>query len=157
MAQECRETLNARHRPDIMTVCLRCDDFGWVPEAEAENGNWYRSNWRVMLDPTIKWMRCPLCPRPEPTLPRVQECLAEVLLRKVINEIDEQRHSGDWSYGTWDQHPACHYLTKIALVTEQVGRVDQWLLISSSGVMRNLDQAACLYHLERAGVPPPVM
>ena len=108
-----------------------------------------------MLDPTVTWMRCPDCPQPPPSLPRVQECLAEVLLRKVLKEISVERQAADWCYGTLDEQAACYYLDEIALVQEHRDKDDGWMLISKAGVMKNLTVGDYLYHLERAGIHPP--
>ena len=108
-----------------------------------------------MLDPTVSWVRCKACAQPEASLPQVQECLADLLLRKVLEEIEIQQRNGDWHYGSWEGHLACYYLNEIAMVAEDVGQGDCWLLISSAGVMRQQNLASCLYHLKRKGVPAP--
>ena len=131
------------------TVCPACDDFTC-----AQNGpeGWYQKDWRLMLDPTVEWIRCPHCQSPPKPLLRVQECLSQ-LRSAILTEITVLEQRGDWNRGSWQCYPAWKFSDKLAIVAETMQQPHSWLLVSESGVMKGLDGADCRYHIERMGLP----
>lgn len=133
--------------------CLSCDDFGWLPQQGPKG--WYGKDWRLMLDPTVVWVRCPDCQVHNPPLNRMQDCLAHWLLRRIITEIAVTDSAGDWLVGTWQSCPALRHEQDLVLIGPGSGNPHPWLMVSEHGVMQDLSVSQCLYHLERIGLAPP--
>ena len=137
----------------LAASCLSCDDFGWLPEQGPKG--WYGTEWRLMLDPTVTWVRCPDCQPSEAPLNRMQDCLALWLLRRMIAEITPNQRHGDWIQGSWQSCPAWQYGSEIVLIGPGDGNPHPWLMVSENGVMQDLSPRLCLYHLERLDIAPP--
>ncbi|TVR42098.1 MAG: hypothetical protein EA402_12245 [Planctomycetota bacterium] len=135
--------------------CATCDGFGWIPETGPSSG-WYRHNWRLILDPTLAWKRCPVCGA-QSGLSNVQDCLARLLLLRVLQETETWQRHGTWWLGYWQGCDLWRDETEsLLIIGPGPGNPHPWLLISSHGVMDHLSREAVDYHLQRMDrVPLP--
>lgn len=132
--------------------CPTCDGFGYVPEGESPG--WYRRDWRLMLDPTVRWGACPTCAAERSPLSRLHERLAEILLRRITAQIDAWRPHGAWEHGTTDEGQAVWRWGTVAVLPPgpETG-FHGWLLVSRLGVVRSDDRADLAELLDELGAP----
>ena len=76
-----------------MTVCSYCDGFHWVPEGD-ESRTWYQRDWRLLLDSSIKWLRCPECGQDQPFMKQLHLDLSKVLLQRIEQEMSDRDANG---------------------------------------------------------------
>ena len=133
--------------------CPTCDGFGHVPE--GEDGGWYRRDWRLILDPTVRWRPCPAC-RPERSpLSVLHQRLTELLVARMEAAIETWNQRGDWRHGVSDEGQAAWRWRDVLCLppgpeTDHQG----WLLASDLGVQRVADRAELDQLLHKMGAPP---
>lgn len=136
--------------------CSTCEDFGWIPEVSDFRG-WYQRNWRLLLDPTISWRRCPDCLHPQAAVASVHDYLARWLRARIISEATNWSEGGDWRGGDWQGSVVWRHENGLLLVGPGPANPHPWLLVSDHGVMQDLTIASCRYHLHEAGLAlPPI-
>lgn len=134
--------------------CSTCDDFGWVPVGVAPG--WYRREWRVLLDPSLHWQRCPDCGGLHAGISGMQEALANVLLQRLISSGEPWQEAGrGWLRSRMDDCPLWSYEHRLIAFGPGSANPHPWQLISAMGVMRDLSVEQCLHHVQRAGIPLP--
>ena len=132
--------------------CAHCDGFGHVPEGVATG--WYARDWRLLLDPTVRWLPCPTCADSQPVLVRVHERLSRVLIDRLDSQVVEWHPAGGWRSGTTGDGQAVWRWRDVAVLppgpmTDHHG----WMLVSSMGVQRALARDECGELLRRMGAP----
>lgn len=137
-------------------TCPVCDDFRFVPVGQAPG--WYQRDWRLLLDPTVRWESCSRCGAERPVW-RLQEQLSRLLARRIDEQVDGWRSFGVWQRGLGaDGQTIWRHGAVYCLPPGLLADLDAWTLVSELGVMRHLDAVAIAQQLERAGLPslPPM-
>ncbi|MDA3961889.1 MAG: hypothetical protein PF961_13955 [Planctomycetota bacterium] len=132
--------------------CGYCEGFGYVPEGSKPR--WYSTDWRLLLDPTVRWEACPECSSERSPLSRLHEHLAEMLMQRINAQVEEWTQNGAWEYGNTDEGQAVWRWGSVALLppgpdTEFQG----WLLVSPLGVARSDAREDLTEMLSELGAP----
>lgn len=136
--------------------CATCDDFGWVPVGAA--AGWYRREWRLVLDPSVEWQRCPDCGSLEAGIGGMQEALASVLLHRLVASGEPWHAAGNgWLRSHLDDCALWSHEHRLIAFGPGSANPHPWQLISAMGVMRDLSLEHCLHHIQRAGAPAPAL
>jgi hypothetical protein len=131
--------------------CPLCSGFGWVPLDRADPSNWYQRDWRVLLDPTVAWGRCPHCRKPV-DLTRLHDDLAAIMLQKLQQEVADWVPDGPWLVGVLDGFRRVYRWQDLACLCRSV-QPRRWAVLSTGGVSDDLDDTACRRLLRKAGAP----
>ena len=135
-----------------MTTCSYCDGFHWVPEGEAGK-QWYQRDWRLLLDSSVKWTRCPECGQDQPFMKQLHLDLSKVLLQRIDQELSDRAANGLWLTGLLDkgQH-MCRWKDIACVWMDEAA--DRWMIFSVMGVTDVLSREQCNFFLSQAGAPP---
>jgi hypothetical protein len=135
-------------------ACVCCSGFGWVPDDRPDPSGWYEQDWRLMLDPSQGWARCPRCRADEaPGLTRLHDDLARVLMRRLDREVTIWSDDGPWKVGLVDDFRRVYRWRDLACVCRQ-NEPRRWIVLSGGGVSHDLDDGHCRIILREAGAPP---
>ncbi|MFW5846420.1 MAG: hypothetical protein ACOCXJ_09360 [Planctomycetota bacterium] len=130
--------------------CRHCSGFGWLPQHAASG--WYERDWRLLLDPTVVWQRCPRC-HDQADLARLHDSLSLLMMRRLDQEVAQWSQDGVWRVGVLDGVRRVYRWQGIACVCNTV-EPRRWLVLSAGGVASELDDQACQRLLAAAGAPP---
>ena len=134
-----------------MARCNYCDDFHWVPQVD-EAKDWYQKDWRVLLDSSVQWRRCPECGDDQPFMKQLHLDLSKVLLARIEEELSEHAANGLWLTGLLKngQH-VCRWKDIACVWLDEVK--DTWKIFSVMGVTDELSREQCNFFLHQAGAP----
>ncbi len=131
--------------------CSYCDGFHWVPEGSVSK-NWYQHDWRLLLDSSTKWIRCPQCGDNQPFMKQLHLDLSKVLLQRIEQEMDDREANGLWLVGKLENDQRiCRWKDIACILTDEVS--DTWMIFSVMGVTDELTRDQCNFFLSQAGAP----
>lgn len=135
----------------VVDVCSICDGFAWVPEMNAGE-NWYQKDWRLLLDSSVKWRRCPQCGDDQPFMKQLHIDLSKVLLQRIEKEATDAAACGLWLTGILKNGMTiCRWKDIACVLCDE--QADRWKIFSVMGVTDELSRDQCQFFLRQAGAP----
>jgi len=133
-------------------TCAWCEGFGHHPRG-ADPG-WYQRDWRLLLDPTVEWVRCRACATRRSPLARLHERLSRGAVSRLDAEVAAWKPHGDWRCGTTPDGQTVWRWRDVAVLAPGP-KTDHrdWMVLSSLGVQRALEADACRRLLAQLGAP----
>lgn len=134
--------------------CPICDGFAWIPDGDTDAvaEHWYQKDWRLLLDSSVQWRRCPQCGNDQPFMKRLHIDLSKVLLQRIEQEVSDCADCGLWSTGILNNGMTiCRWQDIACVLCDE--QEDRWKIFSVMGVTDELSRAQCQFFLSQAGSP----
>lgn len=130
--------------------CPHCEGFGHVPEGETPG--WYGRDWRLLIDPAVRWAPCRACHRSGP-YDDLHRVLARALLERIDRDAGGWRRRGGWQEGDLSGQVVWRWHHLACLPPGPLAGLE-WILASDHGVCHEAERRLAALHCQRAGAPP---
>ena len=133
-------------------TCPACDGFGYHPEGASEH--WYERDWRLILDPTVRWVTCTVCGGlAEDPHAHLHQQLSALLVKRVDSATTVWESYGGWQRTTLNNGQIVWRWKDVHVVPfGPWNERHDCLLISSMGVSHN-EPAELSRYLQELGAP----